>query len=127
MEKLRYSITVKAPREKVWKVLFDDETYRIWTSEFAEGSYAVTDWAEGSKALFLTPSGEGMVARIARHVPNEFLSIEHLGVVKDGVEDRESDEVKKWAGALENYLLRETDGGSELSVEMDVAGDEKQS
>jgi hypothetical protein len=100
--------------------MLEDATYREWTSEFQEGSYAVTDWKEGSKALFLTPAGDGMVSRIAVHRPNEFLSIEHLGAVKNGVEDTDSDEVKGWAGAHEDYSLREVAGGVTLTVEMDV-------
>ncbi len=98
MEKLNFSIKIKAPREKVWSTLLDDKTYRIWTSVFAEGSHAVTDWKEGNKALFLDGKGQGMVSTIAKNIPNEFLSIRHLGMVKDGVEDTESDEVKAWAG-----------------------------
>ncbi len=126
VEKIHFSVTINASGEKVWRVLLDDETYRIWTSEFAEGSYVVTDWKEGSKALFLTPDGNGMVSRIAEHVPSRFLSIEHLGIVKEGVEDTESDEVKQWAGARENYLLREGNGVSELSIDVEVNNDEKQ-
>lgn len=126
MEKINYSVTITAAGEKVWRVLLDDATYRIWTEEFAQGSYAVTDWEEGSKVLFLTPGGNGMVSRIAKHVPTEFLSIEHLGIVTEGVEETESEDVKKWQGARENYTLRENEGISELSVEMDVAQEEKQ-
>lgn len=126
MEKINHSVTINAAGERVWRVLLDDETYRIWTEEFVQGSYAVTDWEEGSKALFLTPGGNGMVSRIAKHIPNEFLSIEHLGIVTEGVEETESEEVKTWQGARENFVLRERDGVSELSIEMDVAQDEKQ-
>lgn len=100
--------------------MLEDATYRQWTSVFHEGSYADTDWKEGSKALFLAPEGDGMVSRIAVHRPGEYLSIEHLGFVKKGVEDTQSDEVKGWAGAHENYTLRETGGASTLIVEMDV-------
>jgi uncharacterized protein YndB with AHSA1/START domain len=121
MNKLYYSTTIRAPKEVVWRVMLDDSTYRQWTSAFQEGSYAVTDWAAGSKALFLTPEGNGMVSRIAAHRPNEFLSIEHLGIVKKGVEDTKSDEVKTWAGARENYAIKEVDGISTLTVEMDTA------
>lgn len=119
MEKLNFSIKIKAPKQKVWSTLLDDKTYRIWTSVFAEGSYAVTDWKEGSKALFTDGKGQGMVSTIAKNIPNEFLSIRHLGMVKDGVEDTESDEVKAWAGAMENYTLKENGGITELKVDMD--------
>lgn len=123
MQKLTFSTKINAPREHVWRTMLEDATYREWTSEFQEGSYAVTDWKEGSKALFLTPAGDGMVSRIAAHRPNEFLSIEHLGMVKGGVERTDSDEVKEWAGAYENYSLSEAAGGVTLTIEMDVAGD----
>jgi hypothetical protein len=103
--------------------MLEDATYRQWTSAFQEGSYAVTDWSVGSKALFLSPQGDGMVSRIAVHRPNEFLSIEHLGIVKNGVEDTKSEAVKAWAGALEDYTLTEINGASTLNVEMDVADD----
>ena len=103
--------------------MLDDATYRQWTSVFSEGSYAVTDWKEGSKALFLTPEGDGMVSRIAAHRPNEFLSIRHLGAVKNGVEETESEASKTWAGALENYTLRDVGGSSTLTVEMDVTNE----
>ncbi|WP_427872212.1 hypothetical protein [Flavobacterium sp. MMS24-S5] len=53
MEKLVFNIDIKAPKEKIWKVLWDDETYRKWTSVFAEGSYAESTWNEGDKIYFL--------------------------------------------------------------------------
>ncbi|MEX0968196.1 MAG: hypothetical protein WD077_13225 [Bacteroidia bacterium] len=49
LQTIRKSIGINAPKEKVWNVLLQDETYRIWTSAFEPTSYAVTDWKEGSK------------------------------------------------------------------------------
>src|SRR5262249_45665062 len=102
MQRLTFSISINAPKEKVWRTMLADATYRQWTSAFEEGSYADTDWSEGSKALFLTPSGNGMASRILAHRPNEFLSIRHLGTVKHGVEDTDSPEAKTWSGSFEN-------------------------
>jgi len=120
MEKLNFSININAPREKVWGVLFDDKTYRIWAAEFMPGSYAETDWKTGSKTLFLASEGNGMISRIAESRANEYLSIEHLGMVKDGKEDLESDEVKGWAGAHENYTLTGNGSNTELKIDMDA-------
>lgn len=125
MQKLTFTTTINATKEKIWGVLFDDATYRQWTSVFHEGSFAETDWKEGSKALFITPERDGMVSRIVTHRPNEFLSILHLGVVKKGVEDTESEEVKGWAGAHENYTLSGTDGAATLTVDMDITDEYK--
>ncbi len=47
--------------------------------------------------------------------------MEHLGIVKNGVEDTESLEVEQWKGALENYTLTSTGENTELFVETDIA------
>ncbi len=73
MEKQTFSTTINAPKEVVWKTLWDDETYRKWTSVFSATSYAETDWKEGSKVLFLDADGSGMVSRIEANRPNEFI------------------------------------------------------
>ena len=75
--------------------------------------------------LFLSGTGEGMVSKIEENIPNEFMSIRHLGIVKDGVEDMNSEEVKKWEGAMENYTLRDLDGKAELVVDVDITDDHK--
>lgn len=125
LTRLTYSTTINAPKDIVWRTMLEDETYRKWTSAFQEGSYAVTDWKQGSKALFLGPDRSGMVSRVAEHRPNEYLSLEHQGIVNDGVEDTSSAEARKWAGGRENYTLRENDGRSTLTVDMDTADDHK--
>ncbi len=112
-------------RKKVWSVLWDKNSYPKWTSVFAEGSDAITDWEEGSKVLFVSGGGDGMVSRIETKRPNEFMRFEHMGVIKDNVEDTESEEVKKWAGATEAYTLKEENGTTELSVDMDITEDYK--
>src|SRR5215510_8339251 len=120
MKTLNFSIRIKAPKQKVWKTLWEDETYKKWTSAFSEGSYAVSDWQEGSKILFLSPGGEGMYSVIDKKVPNEFMSFKHLGVVKDGKEQPADNETKDWSGAMENYTLTEKKDGVELSLAMDI-------
>ncbi len=126
MQKINFSASINAPREKVWKTLWEDASYRKWTSAFAEDSHVVTDnWKEGSKVLFLDGKGSGMVSKVAANKPNEYMSFEHLGEVKDGVEDTTSDKVKQWAGSHENYSLRDAGGKTALTVEMDITDDFK--
>lgn len=119
MERLNFSIRINASKEKVWDTMLGEKTYPEWTSEFAPGSRADTDWQKGSKAIFSDGKGNGMLSTIAENRPNEYLSIKHLGMIKNGVEDTTSEEVKGWSGAMENYSLKETDGVTEVSVEMD--------
>ena len=121
MERLNFLIKIKATREKVWKVLWDDKTYRLWTSVFSEGSYAETDWKEGGKVLFLIPAGDGMYSSIARNKKNEFMSFKYMGVVKNFEELPKDEETLKWSRSMENYRLTETDGETELQIELDAS------
>ena len=115
-----FNIEINSTREKVWDVLFGEKTYPIWTTAFSEGSNVKTDWQKGSKALFVDASNRGMVSKIADNVPNEFMSIEHLGMYDNGVEDYESEHVKIWAGAKENYTLTDVDGKTHLHIYMEM-------
>jgi len=126
MEKQEYRITIDAPKEKVWQTLWDMTTYSEWTAPFIEGlpdgseSKVVTDnWKKGSKVLFSDGKGNGMVSRVDENLPNKYMSFKHLGEIKDGVEDTTSEKVKDWAGTSENYTLKETDGATEVIVDMD--------
>ncbi len=120
MEKQQFKIAINASRGKVWDTLWGKDTYPQWTAPFSPGSDVFTDWKKGSKVIFGDGSGNGMVSRIAETIPNEFMSFEHLGEVKDGVEDTESEKVKAWAGSHENYTLKTLDGTTEVTVDMDI-------
>jgi hypothetical protein len=131
MEKLHFNIEINAPKEKVWNTMLEDATYRLWTTPFSEGSYYKGDWSKGSKIIFLGPNPEtgkegGMVSRIAENKLYEYISIEHLGIINDGVEDTTSEEVKKWTPAFENYTFKEKNGTTEVLVEMDMNDEYKE-
>ena len=119
-QKLELSIPINASKEKIWDVLLKDENYRKWTTVFHEGSYAEGSWDEGSKMYFKGPSGEGMVSRIKLHKPNEIITIEHNGMVKDNVEDYDSDQAKLWKDSNETYRLEPNGSGNTLFIEVDV-------
>jgi hypothetical protein len=129
MQKLNFSITINSPVEKVWNTMLDDKTYRDWTEAFSPGSHYVGSWNKGSKILFLGPNEQGimggMVSRIKDNRKHEYISIEHLGMVQDGIEDTTSNEVKQWAGSLENYTFKDINGKTELIVDMDINEDYK--
>ena len=120
VNELHFSITISAPRAAVWHVLLDDELFGQWTSAFAEGSHYECDWSTGSTIRFLTPGGNGVVAEIVENREHAFLSIRHLGLVLEGVDDLASVEVKAWAPAHENYTLTEVEGGTRLAVNVGV-------
>jgi hypothetical protein len=120
MKTQHFSIIINAPKEKVWNTMLQDATYRKWTSAFAEGSYYKGSWEKGGKIQFLEAAGNGMVATIAENKPYEFVSIKHLGFISGGVEDTESEQVKAWLPAFENYTFKEVDGKTNVTVDIDV-------
>lgn len=64
----------------------------------------------------------GLTSVISENKLFKFISIEHLGLVKNGVEDFTSEETKKWTTCFENYTLLEKDFEiTEFVVDMEVA------
>ncbi len=120
MERLQFSIEIRAPREKVWNVLWEDATYRDWASIIDEGQYAVGDWSEGGKIQFLHPSGSGVSSVIEKLAPNEFVSFRNAADIKDWKEQPLAEKSEEWSGGTESYSLREEDGVTTLTVAFDV-------
>lgn len=113
MTTLNFETKINAPKEKVWKALWTDDSYRKWTTAFMEGSYAVSDWNEGSKISFLSPRGDGMFGMIEKKIPNVQMTFKHLGEIKNGIE-----EPKDWGEATESYYLNEINGITDLIVKL---------
>ncbi|KIC01967.1 MULTISPECIES: SRPBCC domain-containing protein [unclassified Flavobacterium] len=120
METLEFAIRIKAPVEKIWSVLWEDETYKKWTSVFCEGSHTISDWNEGDKIHFMSPNGEGMYSVIETKIPNEYMAFKHLGEIKDFKELPIDEATKKWSGAMETYRLTEEDGFTVLEAKVDT-------
>ncbi|WP_159468050.1 SRPBCC domain-containing protein [Dyadobacter sp. 3J3] len=118
---IKKSILIKASKEKAWDVLFTDPYIRIWYNEFSAGCYAVTDWKLGSKAVFKDDNDNGLVGEIVANQPNQLLSIEYVGVLEGGIEDYESEMANLMKGGRETYKISETDGGTYLEIELDIA------
>ncbi len=127
MNTLHFTIDINASKQHVWDVMLGDETYRQWTTSFSPGSYFEGSWDEGSTIRFLGPGENGqkpggMISRIAENRPYEFVSIETLGLVNDGVDDTTSADAVAWAGGHENYTFSETDGVTTLEIDLESDG-----
>lgn len=125
MKTLHFSLQINAPRAKVWDTMLNGPTYTEWTKPFGESGRVEGDWSEGSKMLFIGHDSEtntemGMVSRIVENRLHEYVSIEHLGLYKDGVEDLTSEQAKMWTPAFENYTFTDKDGGTFLEVSVDT-------
>lgn len=124
METLSYEKIIDAPKQKVWDVLWNSETYSEWTKFFSPGSVMKSDWKVGGKTYFINTEGEGMVSTIDSLEEPNHLIFKHLGMVdKDGNEDTQSKEVMEWSGCYEKYILIDFDGKTKLHTEVQVDKD----
>jgi uncharacterized protein YndB with AHSA1/START domain len=123
MEMLHFEITINASAEKVYRTMIGEKTYKEWTVEFNPSSTFKGSWEKGSKILFLGEEpgapASGMVSRIRENIRNRYISIEHVGFVKDGKEITSGPELEKWSGMLENYMFTDRGGKTLVSVDMD--------
>jgi len=117
-----HEILIHAPREHVWRTMLHSPTYEQWTTVFSEGSRYEGSWDPGQPIHFLGPNGDGMVAVIAEHRPAEFVSIRHIGMIENGVEDTTSEAVRAWTPCFENYTFSDEAGGTRVRVDVDVFG-----
>ncbi len=118
MKTLSMEKKIHAPQEVVWEAIVDPVKYSVWTSGFAPGSTFDGDWETGSKIKFFMEDGEhneqGMSSEIALSRWPEWISIHHLGIYANGVEDFDSEEAQRWAPAYENYGIEPLESGWSL-------------
>jgi len=130
MKKLQFKVSINAPVTRVYDVMLgtgSKSTYDQWTSLFNPTSTYEGNWDKGSKILFtgVDEKGEkgGMVSRIVENIPNQFVSIQHYGLLKAGKEITEGPEVEKWANGFENYTFEESNGTTTVTVDLDTTED----
>lgn len=118
MKKLKFSIEIKASREKVWNTLWKDKTFREWASVIDPETYMVGDLKEGNEIQFISShGGYGVTSKVLKLVVGEFLLLRHhADTQEEGKRERE----KQWTGGEQSYSLREKDGTTTLTVAFDV-------
>lgn len=126
-DSLHFEKEIQATVEKVFKLMLAPKTYEEWTSVFSPTSTFEGSWEKGSKILFLSKEDNGnmggMVSRIAENIPQKYVSIEHLGMVSNGIEITTGAEVEKWAGVHENYSFYDLGEKTLVKVDMESGGD----
>ncbi|SEW08706.1 hypothetical protein SAMN05421841_0965 [Chryseobacterium wanjuense] len=113
MKKLSFEIQISAPPEKVWSVLWDEISYRQWTTAFTEGSFYQGTLEEGSLVKFFDPNNNGMYSRVVKNIANTEMKFLHLGEIYDGIEVPQ-----QWGEATEAYILDENEEGTQLIIKI---------
>lgn len=121
---LHYEIEISRDPETVYRTTIDEKSFNEWTSMFIADSRFEGSWKKGSKILFIGVNKEGkkegMVSRIKENIPGKYISIEHNGILKNGVEIICGPEVDDWQGALENYTFLPKAGRTMVLVDVDA-------
>lgn len=118
MKEIQHAIEIKASKEKVWKILWSDTTYRDWTNIIDEGMYMKGSLEEGKEIQFISSvNGYGVTSLVEKLIPNEYILFKHKTDTKgNGLETRKDE----WTGGTESYALSENEGITQLIVKMDV-------
>lgn len=118
MKAMQFSIEIHETKERVWDILWQDETLRQWASIIDPGTYMVGVLKVGSKVQFISSeNGYGVTSLVEKLVVGEFLLLRHCADTKDkGKRERDN----QWTGGAESYRLSEKDGTTTLTVEFDV-------
>lgn len=130
MQKLSFTVNINAPVNIVYDLMLglsNKATYEQWTNIFNPTSTIEGSWDKDSKMLFIgvDKNGEkgGMISKIAEHIPNQFVSIQHYGLIQANKEITEGPEVEKWASGYENYTYTDNNGTTTLTVDLDIIDD----
>jgi hypothetical protein len=118
MKEMQFSIEIKAPKERVWDTLWQDETFRDWASLIDPQTYMVGELKEGNEIQFISAAnGYGVTSLVEKLIKGEFLLLRHhADTQEDGKRERE----KQWTGGKESYSLADKDGTTTLTAAFDV-------
>lgn len=118
MNPMQFSINIHAPKEIVWKTLWQDNTFREWANIIDPGTYMVGDIKEGNEIQFISSeNGYGVTSLVEKLITNKFLLLKHSADTQEtGAQERE----KQWTGGFEQYTLTEEKNITTLTVSFDV-------
>jgi hypothetical protein len=124
MENMKFSVAINAPVEKVFNTMLGPEGYKQWTSVFNPSSSFEGTWGLDEKISFIGISKEGkkegMVGLIRQFKPNDYVSIEYVGLLDGEHIKTEGQEMESWIGNHENYTFKSNGNQTTLIVDLDV-------
>jgi uncharacterized protein YndB with AHSA1/START domain len=122
-ELMHFEIKIDCEPEKVYKLMLDENSYKEWTMVFNPTSHYKGSWEKGSEILFLGSDADGntggMASKIKENIPGRFISIEHLGSIRNGKETTSGYIADEWSGSLENYTFTDLKRSTLLQVDID--------
>ncbi|WP_227395964.1 hypothetical protein [Jeotgalibacillus aurantiacus] len=124
MKETNFSIQINAPKEYVWTILWEDETFQDWASIVDEGTYKKGTMKEGNTMEFISAvNGYGVTSLVENLQPHEFVLFRHRADTKEsGQQERDNE----WTGGKESYTLSEVNGVTLLVITMDIPKEQEE-
>jgi uncharacterized protein YndB with AHSA1/START domain len=117
MKEMQFSVDISASKEKVWDILWRDETFRQWAGLIDPDTYMVGELIEGNTVQFISgDSGYGVTSLVEKVTPCEYLLLRHSADTQDEGQ-RERDD--QWTGGAEIYTLTENNDVTTLTIQFD--------
>ena len=114
---MQFTATIQAPKQKVWRTLWQDDTLREWAGIIDPGTHMVGKLTPGAEVQFISGNGFGVTSLVKELTPCKYVLLLHEADTKDsGTQER----AKEWTGGQESYSLKETNGNTTLTVAFDV-------
>ena len=125
MEDKTYEIMIHAPRRHVWDIMLGEKTYPLWIKGFSENSKMIGEWKQGTEVDFID-DGRGGTRAILEVVEEPIRVLaRHIAVLtEDGKPQTEG--MENWIGTREEYLLKEEEGSTALTILMHYHPDYEQ-
>lgn len=117
MKQMHFEIVIHASKEKIWEVLWEDNTLRQWAGIVDPGTYMLGKLEEGKTVQFNSEQGYGVTSFVEKLTPNEYVLLKHKADTEDFGDSGREDQ---WTGGDESYTLDDTDGVTRLILELDV-------
>jgi uncharacterized protein YndB with AHSA1/START domain len=117
-KELHYTITIDAPRQKVWQTMIGPESYKEWVNVSWPGSRYIGEWKKDASIRFVGGESQGgTLATLVEFQPHAVIQARHVAVLNaDGSEDRDSEMAKGWIGTTERYTFTDEHGKTRLDV-----------
>ena len=116
-----FSTEIKSSKETVWRILWEENSFKQWANIIDEGTVMKGDLVEGQCVEFIfTVNGYGVTSLIAELKPYEYILFHHGADTQDmGKTLRE----QEWTNGKESYLLEQNGEMTTLTVTTDIPMD----
>jgi len=104
--------------------MIDVNHFREWVSVFSPNSYFEGSWNKGEKIVYLSPDEngaiQGMISTIQENIPCKQIYIQPCGLVMNGIEVLEGEQVQGLEQTYEKYMSNQKGNVTELRIEVAV-------